>query len=96
MGSPVINSHKGNIIQSLILFIKNLCIQKQIPLSKLLEHKIIILLIIIIQLATKEICKFKGYIRHVFAILFFASLLKLRSSSYRQTHDQINSGFRLF
>ena len=95
MGSPVINSHKGNIIQNLISFIKNLCIQKQIPLSKLLEHKII-LLIIIIQLATKEICKFKGYIRHVFAILFFASLLKLRSSSYRQTHDQINSGFRLF
>ena len=80
MGSPVINSHKGNIIQNLISFIKNLCIQKQIPLSKLLEHKIIILLIII-QLATKEICKFKGYIRHIFTILFFASLLKLRSFS---------------
>ena len=80
MGSPVINSHKGNIIQNLISFIKNLCIQKQIPLSKLLEHKII-LLIIIIQLATKEICKFKGYIRHIFTILFFASLLKLRSFS---------------
>ena len=96
MGSPVINSHKGNIIQSLISFIKNLCIQKQIPLSKLLEHKIIILLIIIIQLATKEICKFKGYIRHIFTILFFASLLKLRSFSYQPMYDHINSGFRLF
>ena len=95
MGSPVINSHKGNIIQNLISFIKNLCIQKQIPLSKLLEHKII-LLIIIIQLATKEICKFKGYIRHIFTILFFASLLKLRSFSNQPMYDHINSGFRLF
>ena len=95
MGSPVINSHKGNIIQNLISFIKNLCIQKQIPLSKLLEHKIIILLIII-QLATKEICKFKGYIRHIFTILFFASLLKLRSFSNQPMYDHINSGFRLF
>ena len=95
MGSPEINSHKGNIIQSLISFIKNLCIQKQIPLSKLLEHQIIILLIII-QLATKEICKFKGYIRHIFTILFFASLLKLRSFSYQPMYDHINSGFRLF
>ena len=95
MGSPEINSHKGNIIQSLISFIKNLCIQKQIPLSKLLEHKIIILLIII-QLATKEICKFKGYIRHILTILFFASLLKLRSFSYQPMYDHINSGFRLF
>ena len=94
MGSPEINSHKGNIIQSLISFIKNLCIQKQIPLSKLLEHKIILL--IIIQLATKEICKFKGYIRHIFTILFFASLLKLRSFSYQPMYDHINSGFRLF
>ena len=95
MGSPAINSHKGNIIQNLISFIKNLCIQKQIPLSKLLEHKII-LLIIIIQLATKEICKFKGYIRHIFTILFFASLLKLRSFSNQPMYDHINSGFRLF
>ena len=95
MGSPGINSHKGNIIQNLISFIKNLCIQKQIPLSKLLEHKII-LLIIIIQLATKEICKFKGYIRHIFTILFFASLLKLRSFSNQPMYDHINSGFRLF
>ena len=95
MGSPAINSHKGNIIQNLISFIKNLCIQKQIPLSKLLEHKIIILLIII-QLATKEICKFKGYIRHIFTILFFASLLKLRSFSNQPMYDHINSGFRLF
>ena len=95
MGSPEINSHKGNIIQSLISFIKHLCIQKQIPLSKLLEHKIIILLIII-QLATKEICKFKGYIRHIFTILFFASLLKLRSFSYQPMYDHINSGLRLF
>ena len=95
MGSPEINSHKGNIIQSLISFIKNLCIKKQIPLSKLLEHKIIILLIII-QLATKDICKFKGYIRHIFTILFFASLLKLRSFSYQPMYDHINSGFRLF
>lgn len=95
MGSPEINSHKGNIIQSLISFIKNLCIQKQIPLSKLLEHKIIILLIII-QLATKEICKFKGYIQHIFTILFFASLLKLRSFSYQPMYDHINSGLRLF